>query len=71
VVEGEDGDAGCHGEDDEVFREGVALVEEGDVEGHDGEEFAGLGEDEGEVVDVGEGGVAEGGGERCCYADEG
>lgn len=33
------------------------------MEEHDGEQFAGFGEDEGYVVDVGEGGVAEGGGE--------
>jgi hypothetical protein len=34
------------------------------VEEHDGQQFAGFGEDEGYVVDVGEGGVAEGGCER-------
>ena len=33
------------------------------MQGHDGEEFAGFGEHEGQVVDVGEGGVAEWGGE--------
>ena len=30
---------------------------------HDGEELAGLGQDEGDVVDVGQGGVSEGRGE--------
>ena len=58
VVEGEDGDAGGDGEDDEVFGEWVAFLIDEDVEEHDGEEFAGFGEDEGEVVDVGERGIA-------------
>jgi hypothetical protein len=40
------------------------------VEEHDGKEFAGFGEDEGYIVDVGEGGVAERGGERRCEGDE-
>jgi len=33
------------------------------VQKHDGQQFAGFGEDEGYVVDVGERGVAKGGGE--------
>lgn len=40
------------------------------MEEHDGEEFAGFGEDEGEVVDVGEGGVAERGGEGLGDCDD-
>lgn len=49
--------------DDEVFVQRVAFPEDGDVEKHDRQEFAALGEDEGDVVDMGQGGVAEGGGE--------
>ncbi len=37
---------------------------------HDGEEFAGFGEDEGYVVDMGEGGIAERGREGGGYGDE-
>lgn len=70
MVEGEDGYAGGHEGDDEIFVEGVALAEDGEVQEHDGEKLAGLGEDEGDVVDVGEGGVAEGGRERGCDGDE-
>ncbi len=66
----EDGDAGGDKEDDEIFVEGVRFAEDGEVEEHDGEEFAGFGEDEGDVVDVGEAGVAEGGGEGGGDGDE-
>lgn len=69
-MEGEDRDAGGDKEYDEVFVEGVALAENGEVQKHDGEELAGFGEDVGDVVDVGEGGVAEGRGERGCYGNE-
>lgn len=72
VVEGEDGDAGGDGGDDGVLVEGVGAAEDGEVEGHHGHEFAGFGEDEGDVVDVLEGGVAEGGGQGLtyCYEEE-
>lgn len=40
------------------------------MEEHDGQEFAGFGEDEGYVVDVGEGGVAEWRGEGGSDGDE-
>lgn len=70
-VQGEDGDAGSDGGDDEVLVEGVPLAEDGDVEEHDGEELAALGEEEGDVVDVGEGGVAKGAGEAAGDGDEG
>ena len=39
-------------EDNEVFVERVGAAEESDVEEHDGEELAGFGQDEGQVVDV-------------------
>lgn len=70
MVQGEEGDAGGDEEDDEVFVEGVALAEDGEVQEHDGEQLAAFGEDEGDVVDVGEGGVAEGGGEAGGDGDE-
>ena len=55
---------------DEVFVERVGFPEDGEVEEHDGEEFAGFGENEGYVVDVGEGGVAEWGGEGGGYGNQ-
>lgn len=69
-MEGEDRDTGGDEEHDEVFVEGVALTEDGEVQQHYGEEFAGFGEDVGDVVDVGEGGVAERGGEGGGYGNE-
>lgn len=59
----EDGDAARHGRDDQVLVQRVSLAEQGDVQRHDGQQLAALGEDVGDVVDVGERGVAEGGGE--------
>lgn len=44
AVQGEDGYAGGHGRHDGVLVQRVAAAEEGDVEGHDGEELAALGE---------------------------
>lgn len=69
-VQREDGDAAGHGGDDQVLVERVALAEHGDVQEHDGEQLAALGEDVSDVVDVGEGGVAEGGGEGVGEGDE-
>ena len=69
-MQSEDCDSGGHEGDDEVFVERIGFAEEGQVQEHYGEEFAGFGEDEGDVVDVGEGGVAEGGGERGGQGDE-
>jgi hypothetical protein len=69
-VKREDGDTASDGGDDEVFVQRVAFPEDGDVQEHDGEEFAALGEDVGDVVDVCEGGVAEGGGEGICEGHE-
>ena len=70
MVEGKDCDSGGDKRYYEVFVERVGFPEDGEVEEHDGEEFAGFGEDEGYVVDVGEGGVAKGGGEGGGYGDE-
>ena len=66
----EDCDAGCDEEYDEVFVERVAFSEDCQVQEHYGEEFAGFGEDEGYVVDVGEGGVPEWGSKGGGYGDE-
>lgn len=70
MVECEYCDSGGHERYDEVFVERIGFPEDGEVEEHDREEFAGFGEDEGYVVDVGEGGVAKGGGERGGHGDE-
>ena len=70
MVKGEDCDSGGYERYDKVFIERVGFPEDGEVEEHDGEEFAGFGEDEGYIVDVGEGGVAERGGEGGGYGDE-
>lgn len=58
-MEGEDGDARGDGRDDQVLVEGVALAEDGDVQEHDGEQLAALGQEEGDVVDVREARVPE------------
>lgn len=58
-MKGEDGDAGGNERNDEVLVERVAFAEDRQMQEHDGEELAGLGEDEGDVVDVSEGGIAE------------
>lgn len=68
-MEGENGHAGRDGYDDEVFVEWIAFFKERNVEEHDGEQFTGFGEDKGNVIYVGEGGVAKGRGEGRCKAD--
>ena len=57
-MESEDCHAGSHKRNDKIFVKRVALAENGEVQEHDGKKLAGLGEDEGDVVDVGKGGVA-------------
>lgn len=69
-VQREDRDAGRDGRDDQVLVEGVAAAEDGDVQQHDGQQLAALGQQEGDVVEVGEGGVAEGAGEGAGQRDE-
>lgn len=59
MVESEDGDAGGHKRNHEVFVERVAFAEDCQMQEHDGEELAGFGKDEGDIVDVSEGGIAE------------
>lgn len=70
MLEGKDCYAGGHERYDDVFVQGVALAEDSQVQEHHREELACFGEDEGDVVDVGEGGVAEGGGEGGRDGDE-
>lgn len=70
-VQGENGDAGGHRSDDEVLVQRVSLAEDGDVKKHDGQELAALGEEEGDVVNMRERGVAEGAGEGVCDRNEG
>lgn len=70
-VQGEDGDARRHGRDDEVLVQRVALAEDGDVEEHDGEQLAALGEQEGDVVEVREARVAKRAGQAARDGDEG
>lgn len=60
-MEGEDSDTASDREHDEVLVQREAFLKERDVEKHDGEEFARLCEDEGDVVNVGKGCIAEGG----------
>ena len=40
VVEGEEGDASCDGENDEIFAQWVAALIKDDVEEHDGKQLA-------------------------------
>lgn len=70
-VERKDGYAGCDGQDDEVLVQREASAEDGDVEEHDGEELAALGEEEGDVVNVCEAGVSEWAGEAARDGHEG
>lgn len=59
-----------HGGHNQILVQRIPALEDGDVQQHDGEQLAALGEQEGDVVDVGEGRVAEGGCERACERDE-
>lgn len=69
-VQREDGDAGRYGRHDHVLVQRVALAEDGDVQEHDGQQLAALGEQEGNVIDVRERGITEGGRERARQRDE-
>ena len=62
MVEGEDGDACGDKRDDKIFIEGIVFAKNGQVQEHDWKELAGLGQNEGNIVDMREGGIAEGGG---------
>lgn len=70
-VQGKHGDARRHGRDDEVLVQRVALAEDGDVEEHDGEQLAALGEQKGDVVDVRQARVAKRAGQAARDGDEG
>ena len=70
-VQRKDGHAGGDGRDDEVLVQGVPLPKHRDMQKHDREQLAALGEEECDVVNVREGGVAEGAGEAAGDGDEG
>lgn len=70
-VQGEHGHASCHARDDEVLVQRVPLAKERGVQQHHRDQLAGLGEQEGDVVNVAQAGVSEGGGERGGDGDEG
>lgn len=59
-MEGECRNADGYEKNDAVLVEGIAFAEDGEMEEHYWEELARFREDEGEVVDVSETGVAEG-----------
>jgi hypothetical protein len=69
-VQREDGNPQGHGRHHQVLVQRVALAEDGNMEEHDGEQLAALGEDKGDVVNVGQRGVAKGGREGVCESDE-
>lgn len=70
-VQSEDGHTGRDGRDNEILVQRVALAENGDVQEHDGQQFAALGEQEGDVVDVRETGIAKGTGQAAGDGNEG
>lgn len=59
-VQGEDGHTRGDGSDDQILVEGIALPEDGNVQEHDGEQLAALGQQKGNVVDVRKAGIAKG-----------
>lgn len=69
-MEGKDSHAQRHQSHHGVLVERVALAEDGQVQEHDGEQLAALGQDERHVVDVLEAGVAERRGETAGQRDE-
>lgn len=50
--------AGRDKRDDKIFVQRIALPEYGEMEKHDGKKLAGFCKDEGDVVDMGEGGIS-------------
>lgn len=69
-VERKDGHASSDGGHDGVLVNRITLPEDGDVEEHDGQKLAALGQQERDVVDVRETGVAKGAGQAVCDGDE-
>lgn len=65
-VQRKDGDARRHGRHHQVLVQRVALAEDGNVQEHDGQQLARLGQQEGDVVDMRQAGVAKGRRERLC-----
>ena len=52
-MESKDCNAGCDGQNDEVFVQWVSFLEQSYVQEHNWEKLAGLGENECNVVDMG------------------
>lgn len=69
-VQREDGDARRHGRHHEVLVQRVAPAEEGDVQEHDGQQLATLGQQECDVVNVRKAGVAKGAGEAARHGHQ-
>lgn len=70
VVECECRNTQCNHQHNTVLVQGVSLAEDGEVQDHNGEELAGLGKNECQVVDMGKTGVTEGRGEGRGDADK-
>lgn len=69
-VESEDGNASSDGGNDRVLVNRVALAENRNVEEHDGQQLAALGQQESDVVNVRKTGVAKGTGQTVCDGDK-
>lgn len=69
-VQSEDGHASSDGGHDGVLVDRVALPENGNVEEHDGQQLAALGQQESDVVNVRKTGVAKGAGQAVCDGDK-
>lgn len=70
-VQREDSDAGGHGRNDEVLVQRVAPAVDGNMQEHDGQQLAALGQQERDVVDVRETRVAERAGQAARDGDDG
>lgn len=70
MVERERRDSQRNQKHNSVFIQRVALPENSQMKKHDRKEFAGLCQNEGQVVDMRQAGVAKGRGQRRCNADE-
>lgn len=63
-MKSEDGYAGRHGRHDQVLVKRIPFSEERDMQEHDRQKLAAFGENVRDVIDMSQGGVAKGGGER-------
>lgn len=70
-VQREDGNAKSDGRNNEVLVQRVALAEDGDVQEHDGQQLAALGEQKGNVVNMRQTSVSKGAGETAGDGNKG